>query len=111
MIFEQFFCWLFGHQRLYVLLPDFVDWLSNCQQNHVTMSQIIYKKKKYQLLYSPNQSCSLSLIISTILTVIDLEWSYHYYQPWSDNEQLIQELMDNNITTDREDRINNESYL
>jgi len=42
---------------------------------------------------------------------MDLEWDYWYYQPWSDNEWLIQELMDNDIMIDGEDRINNESYL
>jgi len=35
---------------------------------------------------------------------------YQYYQLWSNNEWLIQELMDHNIIIDGKDRIN-ESYL
>jgi len=41
---------------------------------------------------------------------MELEWDYHYYQLWSDNKWLIQELMDNNDIME-EDEINDESYL
>jgi len=29
---------------------------------------------------------------------MDMGWDYQYYQPWSDNKWLLQELMDDNIT-------------
>jgi len=34
-------------------------------------------------------------------TVMNIEWDYSYYQPWSDNEWLVEEMMamwDENIT-------------
>ena len=42
--------------------------------------------------------------------VMDLEWDYHYYQPWSNNEQLIQQLMDNNVIMEKDDKINDKIY-
>jgi len=29
---------------------------------------------------------------------MDMGWDYQYYQPWSDNKWLLQELMNDNIT-------------
>ena len=26
-------------------------------------------------------------------TVMNIEWDYSYYQPWSDNEQLVDEML------------------
>jgi len=37
-------------------------------------------------------------------------WDYQYYQPWNDNEWLLQELMNNDVTTKEEGECNNESY-
>jgi len=42
---------------------------------------------------------------------MDLEWDYHYYQPWSNNEWLIQELMYNDVTMEKDNKINNKSSL
>jgi len=42
---------------------------------------------------------------------MDMGWDYQYYQPWSDNEWLLQELMNDNITTEEEGECNDESYL
>ena len=42
---------------------------------------------------------------------MNLEWDYYYYQLWSNNKQLIQELIDNNNTIEGNDEINNKSYL
>ena len=41
---------------------------------------------------------------------MNLGWDYQYYQPWSDNEWLVQELMDDDNIIEGNDRINNESY-
>jgi len=43
--------------------------------------------------------------------VMDLGWDYQYYQPWSNNKWWIQELMNNNDIMEKDDEINNESYL
>ena len=37
---------------------------------------------------------------------MNLEQNYNYYQPWSDNEWLIQELINDNIITIGDDEIN-----
>ena len=37
-------------------------------------------------------------------------WDYQYYQPQSDNEWLIQELIDDDESTKRDNGINDESY-
>ena len=42
---------------------------------------------------------------------MNVGWNYQYYQPWSDNEQLIQGLIDNDNNIEEDNRINNESYL
>jgi len=42
---------------------------------------------------------------------MDLEQSYHYYQPWNDNKWLIQELMDNDVIIAKDNKINDKSYL
>jgi len=36
---------------------------------------------------------------------MDLRWNYQYYQPWSDNEWLIQELMNDNDVIERDNRM------
>jgi len=41
---------------------------------------------------------------------MDLEQSYHY-QPWNDNKWLIQELMDNDVIIEKDNKINDKSYL
>jgi len=38
-------------------------------------------------------------------------WDYQYYQPWSDNEWLLQELMDNDISIKEGEEDDNKSYL
>jgi len=43
--------------------------------------------------------------------VMDMEWDYQYYQPWSDDEWLLQELIDNDITMKEGEKYSNESYL
>jgi len=40
---------------------------------------------------------------------MDMGWDYQYYQPWSDNKWLLQELMNDNVTTE-EGECDNESY-
>jgi len=42
---------------------------------------------------------------------MDLEQSYHYYQPWNDNKWFIQELMDNDVIIEKDNKINDKSYL
>jgi len=42
---------------------------------------------------------------------MDLEWDYHYYQPWSNNEWLIQELLDDDDIMGGDNEISNESYI
>jgi len=34
---------------------------------------------------------------------MDMGWNYQYYQPWSDNEWLLQEVINNDITTEEEE--------
>jgi len=41
--------------------------------------------------------------------VMDMGWDYQYYQPWSDNEWLLQEVINNDIATEKEGEYNNES--
>ena len=41
---------------------------------------------------------------------MDMEWDYQYYQPWSDNEWLLQELMDDNTRMEKGEEHNNKSY-
>ena len=36
---------------------------------------------------------------------MNMGWDYQYYQPWSDNEWLLQELMNDNVTTEEEEKI------
>jgi len=38
-------------------------------------------------------------------------WDYQYYQPWSDNKWLLQELMDNDISIKEGEEDDNKSYL
>jgi len=38
---------------------------------------------------------------------MNLEWNYSYYYLWSDNEWLIQELINDDVTTVGDDEINN----
>ena len=41
----------------------------------------------------------MRLIIT--IPVINIKWDYNYYQPWSDNEQIVNEvlvLLDEDIT-------------
>ena len=42
--------------------------------------------------------------------VMDLGQDYQYYQLWSDNKWLIQELIDNDDNIEEDNKINNESY-
>jgi len=42
---------------------------------------------------------------------MDMGWDYHYYQPWSDNEWLLQELINNDVITGEEGEYGNKSYL
>jgi len=42
---------------------------------------------------------------------MNMGWNYQYYQPWSDNKWLLQELMDNDITMREEEKYSDESYL
>jgi len=44
------------------------------------------------------------------LFVMDMEWDYQYYQPWSDSEWLLQELMDDNTRMEKGEEHNNKSY-
>jgi len=41
---------------------------------------------------------------------MDMGWDYQYYQPWNDNEWLLQGLMNDNVTTGEEGECNDESY-
>ena len=41
---------------------------------------------------------------------MDMEWDYQYYQPWSDNEWLLQKLMDDNTRMEKGEEHNNKSY-
>ena len=49
--------------------------------------------------------------ILEVLFIIDMGWNYQYYQLQSDNKWLIQGLIDNDESTERDDKINNKSYL
>ena len=42
---------------------------------------------------------------------MDMGWDYQYYQPWSDNKWLLQELMDNDISMKEGEDDDDESYL
>jgi len=42
---------------------------------------------------------------------MNIEWNYQYYQPWSDNDWLLQELIDNNIIIEEEEEYNDKCYL
>jgi len=42
---------------------------------------------------------------------MDMGWDYQYHQPWSDNEWLMQELMDDDENNKRDNKTNTESYL
>ena len=39
---------------------------------------------------------------------MDMGWDYQYYQLWSDNKQLLQEMMNNDIRTEKEGEYKNE---
>ena len=41
---------------------------------------------------------------------MDIGWDYQYYQPWRDNEWLLQELMSNDTTIKEEEEYDDESY-
>jgi len=40
---------------------------------------------------------------------MDMGWDYQYYQPWSDNKWLLQELTNDNVTMEEGEEY--ESYL
>ena len=42
---------------------------------------------------------------------MDMGWDYQYYQPQSDNEWLIQELVGNDDNIKRDNETNDKSYL
>jgi len=42
---------------------------------------------------------------------MDLEWDYYYYQLWSNNKWLIQELMDDGDIMKKDDVINDKRHL
>jgi len=48
---------------------------------------------------------------SNAFSVMDIEWDYQYYQPWSKNEWLLQELINNNISMKEGEEDNNKIYL
>jgi len=41
---------------------------------------------------------------------MNMGWDYQYYQPWSNNEWLLQELMDNDSIMEEGEENNDESY-
>jgi len=42
---------------------------------------------------------------------MDMGWDYQYYQPWSNNKWLLQELMDNDSAMEGGEENNDKSYL
>jgi len=42
---------------------------------------------------------------------MNMGWDYQYYQLWSNNEWLLQELMDNDSIMEEGEENNDESYL
>ena len=44
------------------------------------------------------------------MCVMNMGWDYQYYQPWSNNEWLLQELMDNDSIMEEGEENNDESY-
>jgi len=34
-----------------------------------------------------------SFLVTLLVTVMNIEWDYNYYQPWSDNEWLVDEML------------------
>ena len=79
------------------------------------MQSISYSQNKLQLFYPKYKNISYSqgqyqgqtfstLILILTLGVVNIklnkgdyvmniEWNYNYYQPWSDNEQLVDEML------------------
>jgi len=41
---------------------------------------------------------------------MDIGWDYQYYQLWSDNEWLLQELMNDNVITEEKGEHDDKSY-
>jgi len=41
---------------------------------------------------------------------MNMGWDYQYYEPWSNNEWLLQELMDNDSIMEEGEENNDESY-
>jgi len=39
------------------------------------------------------QLSAIRLVLTTTLGVMNIEWDYNYYQPWSDNEWLVDEML------------------
>jgi len=37
--------------------------------------------------------CCTAIIVKYISIVMNIEWDYNYYQPWSDNEWLVNEML------------------
>jgi len=38
-------------------------------------------------------SLQCSIIAPVVWYVMNIEWDYNYYQPWSDNEWLVDEML------------------
>ena len=36
---------------------------------------------------------TIRVVVSKVVGVMNIEWDYNYYQPWSDNEWLVDEIM------------------
>ena len=40
---------------------------------------------------------------------MELHWDYNYYQPWTDNKQMVEEMMAIRDEKDKDDAMNNVS--
>jgi len=52
-----------------------------------------YKVKKIVLLNVVELELPSTVKIHLVVNVMNIEWDYDYYQPWSDNEWLVDEML------------------
>ena len=45
----------------------------------------------------------------TVSYIIELHWDYNYYQPWTDNKQMVEEMMAIRDEKDRDDAMDDVS--
>ena len=64
-------------------------WVSTNKLRSLPLSRIGYMKC-HCILANVSESIFVEFCVSDVMNI---EWDYNYYQPWSDNEWLVDEML------------------